>query len=75
VGLPEPPATGTEWHDRVSVQHVNRCRALVRWSDYGCSVACSKLGSVNSKTRGHDRELPDYEAALLCTTGSRHQRW
>ena len=39
------------------------------WSDFGCSVACSKLGRVKSgKRAGTLCELPDYEAGALLGT-------
>jgi aldehyde:ferredoxin oxidoreductase len=39
------------------------------WSDYGCTVACSKLGRVKAgKRAGTLCELPDYEAGALLGT-------
>ena len=36
------------------------------WADYGCTVACSKLGRVKyGKRAGSITELPDYEAGAL----------
>ena len=36
------------------------------WADYGCLVACSKLGRVKyGKRAGTIAELPDYEAGAL----------
>ncbi len=59
----------SEWHDQqqlrgpyfASDQWVRRY-----WADYGCVVACSKLGRVKTgKRAGFIGELPDYEAGAL----------
>ncbi len=59
----------TEWHDQVSVRaEMFAAEQWVRryWADYGCVVACSKLGRVKAgKRAGLINELPDYEAGAL----------
>ncbi|MBI5029396.1 MAG: aldehyde ferredoxin oxidoreductase [Chloroflexi bacterium] len=59
----------SEWHDQYQIQgqFFAGDQWLRRyWSDYGCTVACSKLGRVKSGKRvGLIAELPDYEAGAL----------
>ena len=59
----------SEWHDRKEVMAENfAANQWVRryWADYGCLVACSKLGRVKyGKRAGAICELPDYEAGAL----------
>ncbi len=59
----------SEWHDRREVMAENfAANQWVRryWADYGCLVACSKLGRVKyGKRAGTICELPDYEAGAL----------
>ncbi len=59
----------SEWHDRREVMAENfAANHWVRryWADYGCLVACSKLGRVKyGKRAGHIAELPDYESGAL----------
>ena len=70
VGSSEPVRNWqTEWHDRREVMAENfAANQWVRryWADYGCVVACSKLGRVKyGKRAGTICELPDYEAGAL----------
>ena len=59
----------SEWHDRKEVMAENfAANHWIRryWADYGCLVACSKLGRVKyGKRAGTVAELPDYEAGAL----------
>ena len=59
----------SEWHNQQQIQgQFFAADQWVRryWSDYGCTVACSKLGRVKSgKRAGFIGELPDYEAGAL----------
>lgn len=59
----------SEWHDQQQIrgQFFAAEQWLRRyWSDYGCTVACSKLGRVKTgKRAGIIGELPDYEAGAL----------
>ncbi len=59
----------TEWHDHTETRgEFFAADQWVRryWADYGCTVACSKLGRVKSgKRAGLINELPDYEAGAL----------
>ncbi len=61
----------SEWHDQDSIRgaYFAGDQWLRRyWADYGCTVACSKLGRVKaptSKRYGLVGELPDYEAGAL----------
>jgi aldehyde:ferredoxin oxidoreductase len=59
----------SEWHDRKEVMAENfAANQWVRryWADYGCVVACSKLGRVKyGKRAGTIAELPDYESGAL----------
>ena len=59
----------TEWHDHLEVgQEFFAANQWIRryWADYGCIVACSKLGRVKyGKRAGTIAELPDYEAGAL----------
>ncbi len=61
----------SEWHDQDSIRgaYFAGDQWLRRyWADYGCTVACSKLGRVKaptSKRYGLIAELPDYEAGAL----------
>lgn len=59
----------SEWHDHYEIQgQFFASDQWIRryWSDYGCTVACSKLGRVKSgKRAGFVGELPDYEAGAL----------
>jgi aldehyde:ferredoxin oxidoreductase len=59
----------SEWHDQQQIRgaYFAGDQWLRRyWSDYGCTVACSKLGRVKSGKRvGLIGELPDYEAGAL----------
>lgn len=59
----------SEWHNQQQIQgqFFAADQWLRRyWSDYGCTVACSKLGRVKSgKRAGYVGELPDYEAGAL----------
>jgi aldehyde:ferredoxin oxidoreductase len=61
----------SEWHEHseMSVQNFAAEQWVRRyWADYGCTVACSKLGRIKyGKRAGTITELPDYEAALLTT--------
>ena len=62
----------SEWHDHVEVSgQAFAAEHWVRryWADYGCTVACSKLGRVKYGDRaGLICELPDYEAGALLGT-------
>jgi aldehyde:ferredoxin oxidoreductase len=62
----------TEWHDRQEVSHFAfAAEHWVRryWSDYGCTVSCSKLGRVKyGKRAGTVTELPDYEGGAMLGT-------
>jgi len=59
----------SEWHDQVQVRaEFFASEQWVRryWSDYGCTVACSKLGRVKyGKRAGVICELPDYEGGAF----------
>lgn len=61
----------SEWHDQHQIRgaYFAGDQWLRRyWADYGCTVACSKLGRVKSTTSkryGLVGELPDYEAGAL----------
>ena len=59
----------SEWHDRQEVRVENfAANHWIRryWADYGCLVACSKLGRVKyGKRAGTIAELPDYESGAL----------
>jgi len=61
----------SEWHDAQQIRGTQFAgdQWLRRyWADYGCTVACSKLGRVKattSKRYGYVGELPDYEAGAL----------
>ena len=61
----------SEWHDQQQIRgaYFAGDQWLRRyWADYGCTVACSKLGRVKattSKRYGYIGELPDYEAGAL----------
>jgi aldehyde:ferredoxin oxidoreductase len=59
----------SEWHDQVQVRgEFFAAEHWVRryWADYGCVMACSKLGRVKyGKRAGLVAELPDYEAGAL----------
>jgi aldehyde:ferredoxin oxidoreductase len=59
----------TEWHDRQEVHHFAfAAEHWIRryWSDYGCTVSCSKLGRVKyGKRAGTIVELPDYEGGAM----------
>jgi aldehyde:ferredoxin oxidoreductase len=59
----------TEWHDNTAITgEMFAANQWVRryWADYGCVVACSKLGRVKyGKRAGTIAELPDYEAGAL----------
>jgi aldehyde:ferredoxin oxidoreductase len=59
----------SEWHDQDSVRvEMFAANQWVRryWADYGCVVACSKLGRVKyGKRAGFITELPDYESGAL----------
>jgi aldehyde:ferredoxin oxidoreductase len=61
----------SEWHDQQQIRgaYFAGDQWLRRyWADYGCTVACSKLGRVKSTTSkryGYIGELPDYEAGGL----------
>lgn len=62
----------SEWHDNVELRgEMFAAEQWVRryWADYGCTVACSKLGRVKyGKRAGTIVELPDYESGALCGT-------
>ena len=59
----------SEWHDQQQIRgEFFAANQWIRryWSDYGCTVACSKLGRVKAgKRAGFIGELPDYEAGAL----------
>jgi len=59
----------SEWHDQQQIRgaYFAGDQWLRRyWSDYGCTVACSKLGRAKTgKRAGLIGELPDYEAGAL----------
>lgn len=59
----------SEWHDQQQIRgQFFAADQWVRryWADYGCTVACSKLGRVKTGPRaGLINELPDYEAGAL----------
>ncbi len=59
----------SEWHDQQQIRgQFFAADQWVRryWADYGCTVACSKLGRVKTgKRAGFIGELPDYEAGAL----------
>jgi aldehyde:ferredoxin oxidoreductase len=62
----------SEWHDHWEISgQAFAAEHWVRryWADYGCTVACSKLGRVKyGKRAGTVTELPDYEAGALLGT-------
>ena len=62
----------SEWHDQEQVSgYAFAAEHWVRryWADYGCTVACSKLGRIKYGDRaGTICELPDYEAGALLGT-------
>ncbi len=59
----------SEWHDQVQIRgEFFAAEQWIRryWADYGCTIACSKLGRVKyGKRAGLIAELPDYEAGAL----------
>ncbi len=70
MGSTEPQRNWqSEWHDNRAVSaEMFAANQWVRryWADYGCVVACSKLGRVKyGKRAGQICELPDYEAGAL----------
>jgi len=56
----------SEWHDEKQIQvQFFKAEQWIRniWADYGCTVACSKLGRIKSgQYAGAITELPDYES-------------
>jgi aldehyde:ferredoxin oxidoreductase len=62
----------SEWHDHFEIagQYFAGDQWVRRyWSDYGCTVACSKLGRIKyGKRAGLATELPDYEGGALLGT-------
>jgi aldehyde:ferredoxin oxidoreductase len=59
----------SEWHDNTAITgEMFAANQWIRryWADYGCVVACSKLGRVKyGKRAGQIAELPDYESGAL----------